>query len=354
MNILILNWRDPKNPKAGGAEKLNLRILEVFQKKGAKITWYAQSVAGLLEEENYKGIKIIRKGRGALHFLYLPFLISAGKFDNIDLIIDCIHGFGYLSPFLFSKTKRMVLICEVAKNIWDEMASFPLSKTYKFMEPLMFKFYKKEQFWTISKSTEADLIDFGIEKKRIEVLPMGFDAITVKIQKYKTPAALFVGRLTQQKGVKDAIRAIALVNKDSKRKWRLNIIGRGSQNYEDELKEMVKEFKIQKYVNFLGFVAERTKFVEMAKAWVLLVPSSREGWGMIIPEANYSGTPAIVYSVPGLVDSAKRYSKENRIVDPGGGKIAEALSKIKSPVKVVEKIEPGWRVLQNYVKSLKL
>lgn len=354
MNVLILNWRDPKNPKSGGAEKLNLRILEVFKQKGAKITWYAQWVDGLSKEERVEDIKVIRKGSGFTHFFFLPILLAQGKFGKVDLVIDCIHGFGYLSPLFFPKTKRVVLICEVAKNIWDEMASFPTNKIGKFLEPLMFKFYKKEKFWTISRSTEEDLIKFGINKSNITILPMGFDAIKVKTPKYKNPTALFVGRLTEQKGIKDAIRAVATLNLKSKTKWTLNIIGKGSKDYEDDLKEMVADFKAQKYIKFLGFVLEKEKFEEMAKSWVLLVPSSREGWGMIIPEANYSGTPALVYNSPGLVDSANKYSKKNIIVEPESINIAKALSKIKNPAKVINKIDPGWKILQAYLRGLKL
>jgi len=33
--------------------------------------------------------------------------------------------------------------------------------------------------------------------------------------------------------------------------------------------------------------------------------SVREGWGLVITEANCHGTPAVVYRVPGVVDAVK-------------------------------------------------
>jgi glycosyltransferase involved in cell wall biosynthesis len=43
----------------------------------------------------------------------------------------------------------------------------------------------------------------------------------------------------------------------------------------------------------------------MSRAHVLLVPGVREGWGLVVSEANAMGTPAVAYDVPGLRDSVK-------------------------------------------------
>src|SRR3989344_5807120 len=225
MNILILNWRDPKNPFAGGAEKLNLEILKPFVDRGDNVAWYAQAIEGLSNKEVINGIKIIRFGNTLTNFLAWPFLFWAGKFGKVDFIIDSIHGTGYLSSIVAPKVKKIILICEIAQNIWDEMYPFPVNKIGRIWEKIMFWFYKKNKFWTISKSTKNDLVSFGIPSKNIQVLPMGFDVITLSNipAKYKHPTALFVGRLAEMKGVKDAIRAISELNKDSSRKWALNI-----------------------------------------------------------------------------------------------------------------------------------
>jgi glycosyltransferase involved in cell wall biosynthesis len=55
----------------------------------------------------------------------------------------------------------------------------------------------------------------------------------------------------------------------------------------------------------LGRVDEKTKWDLMARAHLLLVPSVREGWGMVVTEAGAVATPAIGYRVPGLVDSIR-------------------------------------------------
>ena len=51
----------------------------------------------------------------------------------------------------------------------------------------------------------------------------------------------------------------------------------------------------------------------MAEAHVLLMTSVREGWGLVVTEANACGTPAVVYNVPGLRDSVRNEETGLRI-----------------------------------------
>jgi glycosyltransferase involved in cell wall biosynthesis len=43
----------------------------------------------------------------------------------------------------------------------------------------------------------------------------------------------------------------------------------------------------------------------MQSAWALLLPSVKEGWGIVVSEAAACGTPAIVTDVSGLRDSVR-------------------------------------------------
>jgi glycosyltransferase involved in cell wall biosynthesis len=58
-------------------------------------------------------------------------------------------------------------------------------------------------------------------------------------------------------------------------------------------------------VRFCGRVSAQEKHRLMADAQALLMTSVREGWGLVVTEANACGTPAIVYDVPGLRDSVR-------------------------------------------------
>jgi glycosyltransferase involved in cell wall biosynthesis len=351
MNVLILNWRDPDHSLSGGAEKLNKEIVQPLINRGDSVIWYSQAQKDLKENEKKNGITYIRFGNVLTHYIMWPIWLYTGKFGKVDLIIDCIHGTGYLSSLFAPRTRKFILICEVAQNIWDEMVTFPINKIGKVWEKMLFRFYNKEKMWTISESTKKDLIRYGVDPSKVSVLPMGFNAYTLSIvpKKNDEPTALFVGRIAEMKGIRDAIEAVAEVNKVAIKKWNLKIIGRGDLRYVQQLKDLVEKENIQEHVTFMGFLSEKDKALEMAKAWVLLVPSSREGWGMIVPEANSVGTPVIGYDVSGLRDVMRTYSKSNILIKPQSIQIVDELHKLERQPKILDKPIPGWQELHKFV-----
>ena len=62
MNILILNWKDIKNPDVGGAEIIVFELAKKLIKEGHAVTWFCREYPSCLNEEWICGIRIIRKG----------------------------------------------------------------------------------------------------------------------------------------------------------------------------------------------------------------------------------------------------------------------------------------------------
>jgi len=64
----------------------------------------------------------------------------------------------------------------------------------------------------------------------------------------------------------------------------------------------------------------------LARAWVLVNPSVREGFGLNVLEANALGTPCVAYNVAGLRDSVID-GKTGLLVKENGDaeKLAEAI-----------------------------
>lgn len=81
------------------------------------------------------------------------------------------------------------------------------------------------------------------------------------------------------------------------------LVGTGSERYKRTLLKLAARLKIEGGLVFWGRVSLHEKHRLMAEAHALLMTSVREGWGLVVTEANACGTPAIVYNVPGLRDS---------------------------------------------------
>jgi glycosyltransferase involved in cell wall biosynthesis len=302
MNILILNWRDPKNPKSGGAEYVTLEYVKAWVKSGHDVTWFTSNFKNGKEEENLDGIKIIRKGGSLSVYLLAPFFYLLGK-HKFDFVVDQIHGIPFFTP-LYVRIPKIAFIHEVAGEIWDSMYPFPLSKIGKLLEKCFLALYKNVEFMTVSDSTKNALIGAGIKKENIHIVLNGINVKPIKADKEKNPTFIFVSRVVKMKGIEEVIKAFFYIlrkRKDSK----LWIVGEGHVKYVKELKKMMSLYSITPRVKFFGRVTEIDKLSLMKKAHLLLHASVKEGWGLVVIEAASQGTPAVVYDVGGLRDSVK-------------------------------------------------
>lgn len=310
MKILILNWRDVSNPSAGGAEILTHEMAKRWVKWGHKVTQFSSEFPNCLRNEEIDGVKIIRRGKpdtrslfSSVHFLAFWNYIAIFK-GKYDFVIDEVHGIPFFTPW-YVKEKKVVLICEVAANLWFEMLGFFFGSLGRLIEKFYLKFvYKNVYFITISDSVKNDLISNGVLESKISVLKMGITTSQLKgkVKKEKNPTFIFVGRISRAKGLEDIIIAFSQVKHKlpSSKLW---IVGQGDNGYLLNLKKKISEVNLGQDIKFFGFVPETKKYELLGRSWVLLHPSLREGWGLNIIEANSVGTPAIGYNVSGLQDS---------------------------------------------------
>jgi len=302
MNILILNWRDIKNPASGGAEIITLQHAKAWVKNNHKVIWLTAGFKDSLKEEYVEGIKIVRFGNSLSVFLLAPFYYLFSK-EKFDLVIDEIHGLPFFTP-LYVRKPKIAFIHEVASDIWDYMYPFPINKIGKIIEKVYFYLYRDLQFWTDAPSTIDDLEKFGIKRANCIAIPCPIKNKTLKVlpKKEEYETFIFVSRLVRMKGVEEVIKAFSIIQKE-KKKAKLWIVGQGNKKYLIKLHKITKDLGIENKVKFFGYVNEKKKLELMRKAHILLHTSVKEGWGLVVLEAASQATPSIVYNVSGLRDS---------------------------------------------------
>jgi glycosyltransferase involved in cell wall biosynthesis len=304
MNILILNWRDPKNPKSGGAEIVTINHAKAWVKAGHRVTWLTSSFRSSKKKEKIEGVNIIRRGNSISVYLFAPFyyLFSGNKFD---VVIDEIHGLPFFTPIYVRKPK-IIFIHEVADEIWDYMYPFPISKIGKMVENLYFKLYKNIKCWTDADSTADDLEKYGIKRENCTIIncPISNKTLIKFSEKEDIPTFIFVSRIVRMKGIENVIKAFLCIEEKLKN-VKLWIVGDGDDKYMKELKGKIKKCSAISRIKFFGHVSEEKKLELMGKAHLLLHASIKEGWGLVVIEAASQATPSIVYNVSGLRDSVK-------------------------------------------------
>jgi glycosyltransferase involved in cell wall biosynthesis len=107
-----------------------------------------------------------------------------------------------------------------------------------------------------------------------------------------------LSRLVPHKQIEHAITCTARL-RDEFPDLRLVVMGSGW--WHDELVRHAEAMGVADRVVFTGHVDDLAKHRELARAWVHLLPSLKEGWGLSIVEAATHGTPSVAYYSAGGV-----------------------------------------------------
>lgn len=298
----MLNWRDPANPLAGGAERVTLGYLEALADRGHEVFWFTHAFPGCLPEETLDGVRLIRKGG------VMTSMLAARRWyhaqPRMDLIIDQHHGVPWYAPW-WSQTPCISYIHEVLGSIWNSFYPEPIASLGRFQERWTHWLYRNHPFWTASTCTRDRLIRHGAHD--VTLIPYGVNTRALPELPVKGPfeslKLVVTSRLAPNKRIDHAIRVVKLLL-DRGLDVHLEVIGQGEER--DRLETLCRSLRIQDQVAFLGWLEEKDKEARLQAAHFLLHTSQREGWGLNVIEANAMGTPCAVYPVDGLVESTLR------------------------------------------------
>ena len=109
---------------------------------------------------------------------------------------------------------------------------------------------------------------------------------------------MVLSRLVPHKRVEHALEAVAAL-RDELPGLHLHVMGSGW--WSEHLLERRRELGLDDVVTFLGHVTDLEKFQELSSAWVHVLPSVKEGWGLSIVEAAQMGVPSVAYAEAGGV-----------------------------------------------------
>lgn len=295
--ILILNWWDIKNPKAGGAEVHLDEVFSRLNKKRFDVTLLCSKFQNSKPCEKINGIKVFRKGSiytiNIISFFW--YLVHKNEFD---MVIDYTNKIPYLTCF-YTRKKTIAIAHHVFGEIWDYESPI-FGSLFKKIERFLYRLYKNTKIIAVSESTKNELIDIGIKKQNITIIRNGVNNYQYKGTKNKTPLGIYVGRIKKYKRIHLIINAIENI-KDNIKNLKVIIVGRGGDL--SRLKKIVNKKNLNKYIKFTGFVDEKTKIQLLGQAWFNVQPSIKEGWGFTVMEAAVCGTPSVATNVPGLRES---------------------------------------------------
>ncbi|WP_087036072.1 glycosyltransferase family 4 protein [Thermococcus litoralis] len=269
---------------------------------------------GIVYHGTIKPKQIYSSGRRAitpplLHSIKLLPLLSKERFD----VVDC-QAAPYF-PCYASKASDSSLVItwhEFWGDYWlDYLGKFGLLG--KLLEKGLFNL--ADHHVAASLKTKKDLYNAGI-RKDVHIIPNGVDF--KKIQEIEPSNdqsdVIFVGRIIKEKNVSLILKALATIKQELP-DIRAVIIGDGPER--KSLENLSSKLGIQKNVEFLGFLKKHDDVIAyMKSSKVFAFPSLREGFGIVVIEANASGLPVVT------VDYEMNASKE-LVIEGKNGFIAK-------------------------------
>jgi glycosyltransferase involved in cell wall biosynthesis len=315
VRILVLNWRDPRNPEAGGAEVHLHEIMKRAAESGHEVVQVSHAVEGLPDTEIIDGVEIHRHGRWYSFNLSLASYCRGLGLSGFDLVVEDLCKLPFFSP-RWARSPVMVIVPHLFGTTAYREVGFLKASYVNLLERFIPSVYSGCPFVAISESTRLDLERRGVPASEIEVVPCGIDT------RFYTPSdsmaperdlVVYVGRLKRYKGIQFLLAALALL-RDQGRTVRLTATGSG--DYRDRLAAEAYRLGLSDTVSFPGFVPQEEKLDLLRRAWAAVFPSEKEGWGLTVIEANCCGTPVIASDSDGLRDSVR--DGETGILVPHG------------------------------------
>jgi len=341
MRIIMVNWQDIKHPLGGGAEVHYQEIFQRIVKMGHPVTLLSCRFPGAVKEEVIGGIRVIRTGVRSNFNLIMPFVLRKLLKEKYDILILNINKLPFFTLQYIKLPKLIIAHHFFGKAVFLE-ASLPLAVTVYCAEELFLKLHRKIDVMYYSNSTKDDLLKHRFPPGKLHFIPIAVDLKTYRvlpgIEKYPTPLIVYLGRIKKYKSVDNLISAMPAVFK-SIPDARLIIVGDGDDKR--RLEQLTEKLNLRDRIEFMGFISEDEKIEWLNKAWVVVNPSSKEGWGLTMTEANACGTPVVAADSPGLRDAVK--DGKTGLLYPYGDidALSHSIVKILSDSNLRDKLREG-------------
>lgn len=309
----MLCWRDTGHPQGGGSEAYLQRIGAELAASGVKVTLRCAAYPGAPRREVVDGVQISRAGgrftvypRALLSLLAGRLGLGALRDVRPDVVIDTQNGIPFFAGTVAS-APVVVLVHHCHREQWPVAGPLIGRLGWWLESRLSPRMHRRNQYLTVSQPSASDLVALGVDPGRIAVVRNGVDQIDAYISgdamdvRSETPRAVVLSRLVPHKQIEHALTTLALL-RDHVTDVHLDIIGDGW--WMDPLVDHAARLGISDAVTFHGYLDEETKHRVLQRAWVHLMPSRKEGWGLAVTEAAQHGVPTVGYrSSGGLMDS---------------------------------------------------
>ncbi|MEZ5116855.1 MAG: glycosyltransferase family 4 protein [Candidatus Nanopelagicales bacterium] len=326
LRIVFLNWRDTRNPEGGGSEVYVESVARGLADAGHDVTVFCAAHANAPAEEVRDGVRYRRAGSKLGVYHRGRTLLRRGDLGQPDVVVDVQNGIPFLAPWA-TDAPVVVLVHHVHREQWPVVYDPVRARVGWWLESRLAPWvFRASRYVAVSAATRDELVGVGVPAAAIAVVHNGSEDVPdVGVPRADHPRILVLGRLVPHKRVEHVLRAAAVL-RHRVPDLRVAVVGDGW--WADELAAEARRLGVDDLVQFTGFVDEDRKHAELARAWVLALPSLKEGWGLVVMEAARHGVPSVAYRDAGGVAEAIVDGETGILVDGDEDAYAAALGRL--------------------------
>ena len=294
----------PSN-KGGAIEKLLFEIYKVLKKE---FNIYIISSEVSSKSVKYRVVKAMKLDNLFFRVLYefywglkLSYLFWKEKPDIVHINTPFNSFFPIIMRFFYPNTKFIYTSHNPSWTVPDKELSF-FNILIEKIESFVMR--RSDVVVAVSNTMKEGFIKKAkLSRTKIKVIYNFVDTkifsprygkVWKKKNRLKGPIVLYVGKLTETKGVSYLIRSIPYVAKEIPN---VNFVFVGGSYYgkkDNPYLDMIDKLEIKNNVFFVGPVNEKELPLIYSSADVFVLPSMREAFGLVVVEALSSGVPVIV------------------------------------------------------------
>lgn len=224
-------------------------------------------------------------------------------YSNSPVLVDIVP---VLLLKIFGKCRHWVLMMDSIVPAPAQRSGSVFINTITYLESrfvtILAKHFASAVF-TVNPELKTAITRLGVDGRKILLSKNGLfmnriNKVLVDPREKKYDAS-YMGRITENKGIFDLISVWADVVK-SNPAMKLAVMGTGRSDVVKKFVDSIKENKLEKNINYLGYVGGDTKYeiLKSSKIFIFLSKvNADESWGISLMEALACGLPAITYNL---------------------------------------------------------
>jgi glycosyltransferase involved in cell wall biosynthesis len=300
MKVLFLATRDWRNPGAAGGDIQMWEYARYLAARAHTVTFLASSFVGAPREELVDSVHVVRLGgvlslwlRTFLHYM----LHCRGKYDIIVA-----EGFGgaripRLVP-LYAKEPVVTEWHQIHRDLFASQYPRLFVPVLCLFERSVAFIHRNTRVRAGTKEWQEAFSTIGFRRENVFLVPVSIREqwLAGSVERVSAPTIVWLGKFRRYKCPDHAIAAMKEVVAQVPAA-RLILAGRhDDRKYEQRLQRLCNELGIGGNVEFRFNLTEDEKLSLLRSCRVMVLPSSVEGFGIVVLEANACGVPVIASS----------------------------------------------------------